>query len=308
VLKVNSSGAAAAADDDDRLYYDAEWMAVLKKTNHLLSTMERKSHYRNIGDFSVDEAAIAEIVEIFEGDLKIPLNFKVDPKLVHDPAENSSQPAQAVLRTNAQTTELCGKLEINDPIILVQGGDNTAYHSQLNISSASYITADDGCNDDTFTSNVTSNVDVSANPDEIDLDDDDDDDDDDEEKEETTDDDLTSSRSLFTSTPLVAANHDSRRHAVSSTPTMSLPSPKLPRSKRFQEFLRQEEWCNDLAGEESGEELEKSFSLDSKATATVEVVAGEEEEEPVVGTPVSKKKKFKRRNADIYANLASDSD
>ena len=90
---------------------------------------------------------------------------------------------------------------------------------------------------------------------------------------------------------------------------MSLPSPKLPRSKRFQEFLRQEEWCNDLAGEESGEELEKSFSLDSKATATVEVVAGEEEEEePVVGTPVSKKKKFKRRNADIYANLVSDSD
>ncbi|XP_006816795.1 lariat debranching enzyme B-like [Saccoglossus kowalevskii] len=103
------------------LSYDAEWLAILKSTNHLLSTTEHASNMPFPGlparwDFTVTEEELSTVRELFNEDLKIPLNFtKTVP--VYDPSltpnfRNSRQPPACV---NHQTTEFCQKLGIADP-------------------------------------------------------------------------------------------------------------------------------------------------------------------------------------------------
>nr|XP_002131892.1 lariat debranching enzyme-like [Ciona intestinalis] len=149
----------------DELYYDAEWLAVLKETNHLTSVSPSSFILPTPGlheksDFSVDEEKIEEVIKQLDGDLKIPRNFKPDSSCFYDP-QNHRRHSVVQHRINNQTTQMCLKLGITDPIIMIMESKRESMNRNSLLNDSSWISGDDGH------STVISNV--SINPDEIDL-------------------------------------------------------------------------------------------------------------------------------------------
>ena len=105
--------------ESDSLEYDAEWLAILKTTDKLLS-IERKCSVPQLWSrlHSVDESDINGVKELFHNDLKIPDNFQmIEPAL--NGRDEDSDPQRVRNYTNPQTTDFCKKLGITDPIAAI---------------------------------------------------------------------------------------------------------------------------------------------------------------------------------------------
>jgi len=138
------------------LSYDPHWLAILQSTNHLLNVSTNTQYMPGPGypkrwDFHPTEEELKNVAEIFENDFRIPLNFSPTADAFRPPF--SRRPSkQADAHINPQTTQICEKLGITDPLRKLMGKSQSSF------------------------SVVTKSVDVAPvkNPDEIDLDLDDD--------------------------------------------------------------------------------------------------------------------------------------
>ena len=90
------------------LSYDAEWLAVTKSTYPLFNSTSRVTwvpkNEEEIKKYFVANDAIREILETFDNDLSVPLNFE---------QVKSSQSKSGNI--NNQTEQLCSQLSINNP-------------------------------------------------------------------------------------------------------------------------------------------------------------------------------------------------
>uniref|UniRef100_H2Z5J0 Lariat debranching enzyme C-terminal domain-containing protein n=1 Tax=Ciona savignyi TaxID=51511 RepID=H2Z5J0_CIOSA len=105
-------------NSSDELYYDEEWLAVLKETDHLTSISHQSFVLPTPGlhertDFSVTEDKIQEVTKLFGGDLKIPRNFKADSTCLYNPQRHRRH-VVVQHRINQQTTDFCLKLGVTD--------------------------------------------------------------------------------------------------------------------------------------------------------------------------------------------------
>uniref|UniRef100_A0A8W7PHR2 Lariat debranching enzyme C-terminal domain-containing protein n=1 Tax=Anopheles coluzzii TaxID=1518534 RepID=A0A8W7PHR2_ANOCL len=110
-----------------QLKYDLEWLTVLNLTNHLISIRTTNGYMPGEGgggerfNFTPSEEEKAKVLERFGNDLTIPDNF-VRIAEPYQPNEDrtvdmrSIEQPQAYL--NPQTTALCDKLNIDDPLRL----------------------------------------------------------------------------------------------------------------------------------------------------------------------------------------------
>ncbi|XP_077993822.1 uncharacterized protein LOC144447620 [Glandiceps talaboti] len=153
-------------DSSLELSYDAEWLAILKSTNHLLNTTPQPTNMPFPGlqqrfDFAVTEEELDVVRKDLNGDFKLPNNFvKTAPSFNPQQGKNIKNARQPTACVNPQTTSFCELIGITDP------------------------------NDPSNSQKRQPLPDKMENPDEISLDDDDDDDDDDDESDsETVDDD-----------------------------------------------------------------------------------------------------------------------
>lgn len=177
-------------DGDVKLSYDLEWLTVLCVTKELLS-YKNLSNYMPDESFTPTEAQKASVLEKFQNNLLIPLDFcrTVEP---YNPLNRKECPGQQKAQANPQTTTFCDKLGIDDPISLamhVKGHElnlSTYIDSSMNNDSLMSLTT---ASDSSF--NTTSEVtpmkrkslfdslpppnasSCSINPDEVDIDDDD---------------------------------------------------------------------------------------------------------------------------------------
>ncbi|VDK86460.1 unnamed protein product [Litomosoides sigmodontis] len=96
------------------LSYDPTWLAILKATDSLTSNIYMPSqHTRNERwDFRPTKEEIAKVVEIYDGDFTIPMNFKMTarPHRVNETNDIS----QELYYRNPQSAEFCEKLGIKD--------------------------------------------------------------------------------------------------------------------------------------------------------------------------------------------------
>jgi len=107
------------------LSYDPHWLAILKSTNHLLNVSTKTQYMPGPGyperwDYYPTEEELKNVVEIFGNDFRIPLNFSptadaFKPPLSYRP---SKQPDAKI---NPQTTQICEKLGITDPLKKLMG-------------------------------------------------------------------------------------------------------------------------------------------------------------------------------------------
>ncbi|XP_045138094.1 lariat debranching enzyme B-like [Portunus trituberculatus] len=110
------------------LSYDAEWLTILRLTNHLLSVSDKTVYMPGPGSseryqFTPSQEEIAETVQKMEGNMRIPLSFS--------PTAESYQEARGKPRmdlvqmprpsVNPQSTLLCERLGIDDPLSLLLG-------------------------------------------------------------------------------------------------------------------------------------------------------------------------------------------
>lgn len=127
------------------LSYDKEWLAILK-SNSKLNT----SH-------GVTEFEINEILEIFDNDLKIPLNFSViNSSLYEESKHNRNKPV--ILNTNPQTVEFCKKLGVIDPMTSVSPTNDKLNDS---VNASSFLSD--------YSTNNSAVLTTSINEDEIDI-------------------------------------------------------------------------------------------------------------------------------------------
>ncbi|CAD5209996.1 unnamed protein product [Bursaphelenchus xylophilus] len=101
-------------DGEKVLSYDADWLVVLRNTKSLECTKKAFSNIPNeIDGFTVNEEQKQSVLHIFNGDLRIPLNFKMTA-----PPESAVQGnlygQMALYYRNPQTREFCEKLQIPD--------------------------------------------------------------------------------------------------------------------------------------------------------------------------------------------------
>ncbi|CAH0729838.1 unnamed protein product, partial [Brenthis ino] len=115
-------------DGDKLLKYDAEWLAVLKNTNHLLSVKNIDCHLPGPGgnerfDFTptIEEK---ESIEKLLKTLTINSNVFVKTAPVFKPGSRKIAPTDPIV--NPQTTYICEKLGIDDPIQVVMARSGRA--------------------------------------------------------------------------------------------------------------------------------------------------------------------------------------
>ncbi|CAL8096862.1 unnamed protein product [Orchesella dallaii] len=161
-------------DEEVTFEYDAEWLAILKSTNSLVSVKDKPSFMPGPGylprsDFRATTEEMDEVVTLFERDLSIKNNFQVTAP-VYKPGEH---PRQAKPCENPITKDFCNKLGVVDPLCMLVSED------MMNTSNQTF---DDDYPEELesqldITMNCTSRTDdsFSYNPDEISLDVDDDD-------------------------------------------------------------------------------------------------------------------------------------
>uniref|UniRef100_A0A182PIW0 Lariat debranching enzyme C-terminal domain-containing protein n=1 Tax=Anopheles epiroticus TaxID=199890 RepID=A0A182PIW0_9DIPT len=117
-------------DDDQkqpvRLKYDLEWLTVLNLTNHLISIRTTNGYMPGEGggerfNFTPTEEEKAKVLERFDNDLTIPDNF-VRIAEAYQPNDEGGMDMRSVEQPkaflNPQTTFLCDKLNIDDPLRL----------------------------------------------------------------------------------------------------------------------------------------------------------------------------------------------
>jgi len=146
-LQVLEVGEEVAAEEDVVLRYDPEWLAVLRSTNHLLSVEKKPRYTPGPGsterwDFTPTPEELAEVERRLGGDLDIPYNFE-QTALAFRPSGGGKPSLRGVPQpqatTNKQTTSLCAKLGIYDPMALLLG---TARPSMGGLTLASYSQED----------------------------------------------------------------------------------------------------------------------------------------------------------------------
>lgn len=105
--------------NEDGLQYDAEWLAILKSTDKLLS-IEKKCSVPALWSklHSVTQENIDQVIHKFQNDLKIPENFEMSEPAING-LHNDNDPKRLRNFTNPQTTQFCAKLGITDPIAAI---------------------------------------------------------------------------------------------------------------------------------------------------------------------------------------------
>ncbi|XP_055619172.1 lariat debranching enzyme [Toxorhynchites rutilus septentrionalis] len=106
------------------LCYDLEWLTILHLTNHLISVKGSNGYMPGDGggerfNFVPNEMEKRTVLERFQNDLRIPLNF-TRITAPHDPsaAADFDLVEQPNALLNPQTTDFCDKLNIDDPLRL----------------------------------------------------------------------------------------------------------------------------------------------------------------------------------------------
>lgn len=105
--------------------YDAEWLAVLRNTNDLMSLTAYNTRMPVKGiDTDYDRSATQEDIEIIRADmdftLEIPRNFNITVDLYNPKEHWKMRPVE--LFRNPQNTELCQKLRLVDPFTVFKEG------------------------------------------------------------------------------------------------------------------------------------------------------------------------------------------
>lgn len=117
----------------DGFEYDAEWLAILKATDKLLSIQRQCSSPGLLSRLHCpDESDIERVRQLFDNDLKIPENFQMtEPVLMDDDLD----PQRVRNYVNQQTTEFCKKLDITDPMAaIIESMKPAANPDQISIS------------------------------------------------------------------------------------------------------------------------------------------------------------------------------
>ena len=106
------------------LSYDLEWLTILSLTNHLLSVKSGMHMMPGPGDtvrwlYTPTEEEKEHVLGKMNNNLEVPLNFvkTVEP---YNPESSPQKTGNPSLRKNPQTTDLCNKLGIDDPVALLQ--------------------------------------------------------------------------------------------------------------------------------------------------------------------------------------------
>ena len=134
------------------LSYDAEWLAITKSTLPLLNTesVHTRLPYEEsiVATLKPNEAAIKEVTELFDGDLKIPTNFTQTAPL-YNPGKHEKH-VQVTASKNPQTDTFCRRLKITNPFWVTDiPGDVTSENPDE-------ISLSDDEDDDTQSSDVPS--------------------------------------------------------------------------------------------------------------------------------------------------------
>ncbi|EDV96289.1 lariat debranching enzyme [Drosophila grimshawi] len=127
-LQVLDMPSSESADGKLTLQYDAEWLSILRTTNHLISVKDNNYYLPGKKAGSIEERSnftptaeeLAHICSKFEN-LKVPENFtrtvpSFDPEEEHNYKQMHIEPPQAQL--NPQCNEFCSLLGIDDPLCL----------------------------------------------------------------------------------------------------------------------------------------------------------------------------------------------
>ncbi|XP_055946519.1 lariat debranching enzyme-like [Argiope bruennichi] len=148
--------------DTVQIEYDAEWLSILRSTDHLLSVSNKASYMPGQGseerwDFRPTDEEIQYVRKLFNNDFTVPENFSVTAPTYIPEHQCSSD---FVLKTynNPQTEIFCKNLSITDPLSIV-----------LNKSRDSFSISD-------FCATDTDMSYQSTNPEEISMDEEEDDD------------------------------------------------------------------------------------------------------------------------------------
>ncbi|KAG0710194.1 Lariat debranching enzyme [Chionoecetes opilio] len=163
--------------DPLELSYDAEWLTILRLTNHLLSVSDKTVYMPGPGSseryqFTPSQEEIAETVRSMDGNLRIPLNFA---PTVDSYKEARGKPRMDLVQMpqpqlNPQTTALCERLCVDDPLSLLQGNKQRPAAAAAASASASprvgFVTSSSSINDSEL--NITMETSkLSTNPDEV---------------------------------------------------------------------------------------------------------------------------------------------
>lgn len=276
-------------DETKELRLDAEWLSILRSTNHLLSVSRTNSYMPGIGsnerfDFTVTKDELEEICSDFGGNLRLPDNF-VQTAAPHNaaPGKGADVCERTATRVNAQTTLLCEMVGLSNPVaLLLNRGNNNASGLQPADNSA----ADNG---DLVNSTFASSG--SFNPDEISLDD-------------CENDAEAPDREDDPPCP------DVRRSASGiSDPgeiLLGKPEEKAPSDEDYESFSPQVKRQSLDPQQDRRTSLEETGNCvkDPETEPEISSPPGGKEDETVISPPISEStpKIFKRRNQAIYAS------
>ncbi|KAH7643966.1 lariat debranching enzyme-like protein [Dermatophagoides farinae] len=128
-------------NDSLKFEYDPEWLAVLKKTDHLWKGSREQINGINIfncaNEIEITQNDLDEIAKQFsDGDFSIPNNFQ-PCKPVLD-RTNDSDASRKINYTNPQTTSFCSKLGIWDPneMFIEQKADDVKNPDEIDLDSS----------------------------------------------------------------------------------------------------------------------------------------------------------------------------
>lgn len=115
VIEIDHNG------NDFKFEYDAEWLAILRKTDHLLSIHRERvngvSLFDNSKNIRISQKDIEEVIQLMNNDLTIPANFSpCEPVLSPN---TDIDPQRQTNFTNPQTDLFCLKLSIRDPLRMI---------------------------------------------------------------------------------------------------------------------------------------------------------------------------------------------
>lgn len=148
-LQVIEVGERVEKKEDIEIKFDPVWLAILKSTNHLVNSKQTECHMPGPGgkeryNFKPQNEELKTISEIFEGDLTIPTDFKVEVPPFDPKNESKADLSWTVMpnpRRNRQTEWLCERLGIVDPLELALKRQNRTFENDL---------SDEGKDDDSM--------------------------------------------------------------------------------------------------------------------------------------------------------------
>ncbi|KAK3876224.1 hypothetical protein Pcinc_018966 [Petrolisthes cinctipes] len=118
----------SGSNEPVELSYDAEWLTVLRLTNHLLSVLPNTVYMPGPGSseryqFTPTVEEIEETMKLMDGNLRIQNNFTATAETYN---HSRGKPRMEMVqmpssRLNPQTTTLCDRLNIDDPMALLLG-------------------------------------------------------------------------------------------------------------------------------------------------------------------------------------------